>query len=593
MNSLTGVRMNQNPKTIAFRAIAGLSLIALGLLVLVMPGCSKKNADAGSIVAEVGQRPIKLREITDYITAMHVNYSTADEELKARRKQLDRLVEEKLLVIGAYARALDADIGILELVDNEKDKFLLDELYRTEVLDKVSVSEDDVKAWYTHYFERVRPKHIVVPTKATADSIMAQLQSGVDFGDLAERYSIDQSTARRGGDLGREFYWGELVPPIQDVVFGLKEEELGGPVKTGFGWHILKVVSRSELQKVPYDTVKNSIENRIKQKLVSKRRDEQLDALRAQANVQVRPEALATLRQMLQSVMDTVKLPPGSFPDLPAEKLADSGKTIVLATYGRNGELTLYRVLTSYNSTAMDGRPDFRVDDQVREMGFQMGLYDLLRDQALSLKLDQSPIYRERLREFQESMMADKMRSAVITSKLRVEEPEIRQYFDAHADSFVDPASYHVREVLVNDEPSAIRMIREAQAGTPLEELAKKYTVRPGFRTNGGDLGWVSPNRYPDLCPTAATLKPGEIGGPVPGVGQFSVIQLLESKPASPRKFEDLKGEIFQRLQQQRADSILEAYVDSMKIAYPIVIHDDVLTMNITAGSASYPKGKG
>lgn len=585
--------MKANPKTVAVRAMAGLSLMALVLVALAMPGCGKKNAETGPVVAEVGQRPIKLREVTDYITALHVDYSTAEEELRARHRQLDRLVEEKLLVIGAYARSLDADIGIVELVDGEKDKFLLDELYRTEVLDKVSVSENDVKAWFVHYFERVRPRHIVVPTKAAADSIMAQLQSGVDFGDLAEQYSIDKSTAHRGGDLGREFYWGELVAPIQEVIFGLKEGELGGPVKTDFGWHILKVVSRSELTKAPYDTVKSSIENRLKQKLISKRRDQQLDGLRAQANIQIRPEALATLRQLFQSVMDTVKLPPASFPNLPIEKLPDSGKTTVLATYGRNGEVALYKVLTSYNSAAMDSRPDFRLDDQVHEMVFQMGLYDLLRDQALSLKLDQSPIYRERLREFQESMMADKMRRAVITGNLRVEEPEIRQYFDAHADSFVDPVSYHVREVLVNDEPSAIRIAKEAQAGTPLEELARKYTVRPGFRANGGDLGWVSPNRYPDLCPTAATLKPGEVGGPVPGVQQFSVIQLLESKPASPRKFEDVKGEIFKKLQQQRADSILQAYVDSMKTAYPVVIHDDVLKMNISAESASEPARKG
>jgi len=222
-----------------------------------------------------------------------------------------------------------------------------------------------------------------------------------------------------------------------------------------------------------------------------------------------------------------------------------------------------------------------------------MGLFDLLRDQALSLKLDQSPTYRDRLREFQESMMADRMRSAVITSKLRVEEPELRQFFDAHPDSFVDPASLHVREVLVHDEQSAIRILREAQMGTPMEELAKKYTARSGFRKNGGDLGWVSPDRYPDIYATAATLKMGEIGGPVPAVGQFSIIQVLESKPASPRSFEDVKGDIYRKLQQQRMDSILQAYADSMRTTYPVVIHEDVLTTNIRQGSASNPDKKG
>ena len=585
--------MSPNRKMIATRAAAGLSLVMLSLFAMALPGCGRKSNDADAIVAEVGQRTIKLREVTDPITASSVDYDTPEAQLKARRKQLDRLVQEKLLVIGAYARAFDADIGIVELVDKEKDKYLLDELFRTQVLETVSVPEDEVKAWFVHFFDRVRPKHIVVATKELADSIMAQLQSGMDFGDLAQRYSLDKSTSHRGGDLGREFYWGELVAPLQDVIFSLKEGELGGPVKSDFGWHVLKVVSRSEMQRVPYDTVKTAIENRIKQKLITKRRNEQLDGLRAVANIQIRQEVLATLRQMLQTVLDTVKLPPGSFPNLPVENLPDSGKTAIVATYGRNGEITLYSVLNSFNAAAMDSRPDFRADDQVHEMVFQMGLYDLLRDQALSLKLDQSPTYRDRLREFQESMMAEKMRGAVVTRNLRVEETEIRQYFDAHPDTFLDPPSYRILEVLVNDEPSAIRIVRQAQAGTPFEELARKYTVRSGFKSNGGDLGWVSSNRYPDLAATAATLKLGEVGGPVPGVGQFSAIKLLETKPAVPRIFEDTKREIFQKLQQQRGDSILQAYVDSMKTAYPVVIHEDVLARNITTGSAAAAGKKG
>jgi parvulin-like peptidyl-prolyl isomerase len=123
--------------------------------------------------------------------------------------------------------------------------------------------------------------------------------------------------------------------------------------------------------------------------------------------------------------------------------------------------------------------------------------------------------------------------------------------------------------------------------------LARKYTIRSGFKSNGGDLGWVSSNRYPDLVATAATLKPGEVGGPVPGVGQFSAIKLLETKPAVPRAFEDTKRTIFQKLQQQRGDSILQAYADSMKTAYPVVIHEDVLARDITAGSASGASKKG
>ncbi|MBI5867526.1 MAG: peptidylprolyl isomerase [candidate division Zixibacteria bacterium] len=193
--------MSWNRINFATRMAAGLSLMALAVIALAIPGCSKKTGsdDSGPVVATVGERAIKLREVTDPIIASSVNYDTPEAELAARRKQLDKLIQEKFLVIGAYAHALDADIGIVELIDREKDKFLLDELYRTQVLAKVSVPESDVKAWFEHFFDRVRPKHIVVESKALADSIMDQLKKGADFGDLAEKYSIDKSRATLAG----------------------------------------------------------------------------------------------------------------------------------------------------------------------------------------------------------------------------------------------------------------------------------------------------------------------------------------------------------------------------------------------------------
>lgn len=585
--------MSWNRGWVAKRSAAGLSLVVLVCMALGLPGCTKENGseEAGPVVAAVGEREIKLREVTDPIIASSVNYDTPELELKARRRELDKLIQQKLLIIGAYTRALDADIGIVELIDREKDKFLLDELYRTQVLANVSVPESDVKAWYEHFFDRVRPKHIVVATKELADSILMQLNGGADFGDLAERYSIDKSTATRGGDLGREFYWGELVSPIQDELFRLKEGEVAGPVKSDFGWHIIKCVSRSEMQRAPYESVKTSIENRMKQKLVSKKRTEQLDGLRGQSNIRLRPEAMATMRQMLQSVMDTLKLAPGMFPNMPIEKLPDSGKTTILATYGRKGELTLYEVLTAFNGAPMESRPDLGNEDQVHEMVFQLGLFDLLRDQAIDLKLDQTQIYRDRLREFQESMMAEKMKKDIVSSRLRVDEADLRQFYDANPDSFVDPEAYHILEVLVHDEPSAIRIIREAQAGTPFDQLAKKYTVRSGYKNNGGDLGWVSRDAFPDLATTAATLKPGEVGGPVPGVNQYSAIKLLEVRPPVMRKYDDVKRDIFMKLQQFRGDSILHAFVDSIKVSHPVTINEDVLKQNL--GMTAMPQSGG
>ena len=90
--------------------------------------------------------------------------------------------------------------------------------------------------------------------KARAETTLARIRGGADFAQVAKETSEDPSTASRGGDLGL-IAAGELVPEVDKAIQGLKPGELGGPVRSPFGFHILKVVevvpgSRKELKEV-------------------------------------------------------------------------------------------------------------------------------------------------------------------------------------------------------------------------------------------------------------------------------------------------------------------------------------------------------
>lgn len=85
--------------------------------------------------------------------------------------------------------------------------------------------------------------HILVKTEKEALDILAQLKKGGDFAKLAKRYSICPS-GKRGGDLG-EFRRGEMVKAFDEVVFKLPLYKVHGPVKTRFGYHLIKTLYRS------------------------------------------------------------------------------------------------------------------------------------------------------------------------------------------------------------------------------------------------------------------------------------------------------------------------------------------------------------
>ncbi len=86
---------------------------------------------------------------------------------------------------------------------------------------------------------RVKASHILVKTEAEAKQLMQQLQNGDDFAKLAKLYSQCPS-GKSGGDLGY-FGKGQMVKPFEDAAFKAQPGQVVGPVKTQFGWHIIKV----------------------------------------------------------------------------------------------------------------------------------------------------------------------------------------------------------------------------------------------------------------------------------------------------------------------------------------------------------------
>jgi peptidyl-prolyl cis-trans isomerase C len=85
--------------------------------------------------------------------------------------------------------------------------------------------------------------HILVKNEKQANEILVQLKKGKDFGSLAKRYSICPS-GKKGGDLG-EFHKGQMAKAFDDVVFKKEILTVHGPVKTRFGYHLIKTLYRN------------------------------------------------------------------------------------------------------------------------------------------------------------------------------------------------------------------------------------------------------------------------------------------------------------------------------------------------------------
>jgi peptidyl-prolyl cis-trans isomerase C len=158
--------------------------------------------------------------------------------------------------------------------------------YLSQVISK-TVTEDEIKAVYADESkkltetERVRARHILVASEKEAQAVVEKLAKGEKFEALAKQFSLDGSKDY-GGDLGY-FSAPEMVPAFSKAAFELKKGEISKPIKTDFGWHIIRLEDRKQGVAQPYDQVKNAIRN----VLVRQKVQEKLASLKDVAKVEI------------------------------------------------------------------------------------------------------------------------------------------------------------------------------------------------------------------------------------------------------------------------------------------------------------------
>lgn len=162
----------------------------------------------------------------------------------------------------------------------EKIKIAYLVLSPSDFLDKVTIAEKEISDFYELNQEsfknpkQIKARHILLKvspdasesekteTKEKALSLLKRLKDGEDFAALAKKYSQDPA-ASKGGDLGY-FTRGQMVKPFEELAFSLKKGELGGPVKTQFGWHIIRVDDIKDATIKTFSEVRNQIVTTIK-----------------------------------------------------------------------------------------------------------------------------------------------------------------------------------------------------------------------------------------------------------------------------------------------------------------------------------------
>lgn len=276
-------------------------LLAVSTLALVQAPLAKAE---DKVVVVINGHEIKTSEVE--IAAEDIALQLGDLPAKLRYPFLiEYLVERHLLAQAAVKQGIADTEEYKQRLAFYQAKALRDAYFNSTI--KPSVTDEEVKAAYdkeaskVKVSERVRARHILVQTEKEAKDVLARLNKGEKFEDIAKQVSLDGSKDY-GGDLGY-FSAEEMVPEFSKAAFLLKIGETSAPVKTDYGWHVIKVEDRKQGGAQPFDQVKAG----IKAVLMRKKVQDTVSDLRKQAKIEIVDPDLKKLQQMGEKRIEELK----------------------------------------------------------------------------------------------------------------------------------------------------------------------------------------------------------------------------------------------------------------------------------------------
>jgi peptidyl-prolyl cis-trans isomerase C len=246
------------------------------------PGAPAKTEGAGSkIIATINGQNITQSDYDNYLALRQQQMGPIPDKNKEKQIVLDEMTEKILLAQYAVDNKLDQDPEVAALMKRVREEILVQAVKRKLLRDN-PITEDDVKNRFeqevanTHKTE-YKVRHILVKGETEAKDIIAQLQKGASFEKLAKEKSIDTQSGRNGGELG----WinqGMVVPDFFNAVMKLKKGAFTAePVKTDFGWHVIKVEDTRPLKIPTFEQF--MADQHSRSTIYRKMQDERLNAL--------------------------------------------------------------------------------------------------------------------------------------------------------------------------------------------------------------------------------------------------------------------------------------------------------------------------
>ncbi|MBN6888083.1 peptidylprolyl isomerase [Cytobacillus horneckiae] len=229
--------------------------------------------------ATVNGEKISKSELDDALSSQYgstvLDTLISDEIIRQEMKKENIKVSDKEIAeeMEAYMDTFGGEDTFNEVLKNSGvdvsiiEKNIMTYLASKKILEpKIEITDEEIQTYFDENKdsfdkeEEVEASHILVDDEKTAKEVVKKIEQDEDFAELAKEYSTDTATKDNGGELGF-FAKGDMVKEFEEKAFGMENGDISEPVKTEYGYHIIKVTDKQEPKKAELEEVKDEIKD--------------------------------------------------------------------------------------------------------------------------------------------------------------------------------------------------------------------------------------------------------------------------------------------------------------------------------------------
>ncbi|MBU1698775.1 MAG: peptidyl-prolyl cis-trans isomerase [Candidatus Eisenbacteria bacterium] len=506
-----------------------------------------------AVLALVDGDPITMTDLE--IILPRPKPSLTAEELQGYSPEsiLKRMIQNRLLEQEGYRLDAQEDPQIKnqveELMRHRSVIALLDSI--SAPVEKPKPGELDSLFTKTNRMNRI--SHILLDDEASALALRDSLKAGIPFATLADRHSRDTTWAGKGGDIGwaRE---GMFIPEFETLMPQLSVGEIGGPVQTEKGWHLVLLAEIRDETVGQSDAMQDALVDAVMKDRVMTVVKAYVEALKEKYNVTIDEPLLQTLDY-------------GSPDPEVQNQLRDNEAVLATLPWRQIKVSELTRAMRFQHFHGIENKPNA---PELRDKMFGEVLAEsLLRHEAAILHLHKRPNIIMESDALERQLLREKVLNMIVDFPFNPDEKEIESFYNAHSEEFTPKARLRVNGALLGNEEAARRFREKLEEGASLSWLIPRTPAvsdpNPVAFTN-----WVDAQ----MLGLSSDVDKGMLLGPLPFEGAWAVVKIVEIERVTAPPLAQCRGQVLRSLKSQRTREAVTDAVARLESAATIEIMD-------------------